>query len=61
MAGRVYFFSEEGITTVIEPGRKFKKLAENKLDAGFLASPAVAGDAFYLRTTANLYRVEEMR
>ena len=61
VAGRVYFFSEGGLTTVIEPGRKFKKLAENKVDAGFMASPAIAGDAFYLRTKTHLCRVEEMR
>jgi hypothetical protein len=29
------------------------------LDSGFMASPAAAGKALYLRTRANLYRVEE--
>ena len=56
--GRVYFFSEEGKTTVIEAGREFRKLAENKLDAGFMASPAVAGSALILRTKTHLYRIE---
>src|SRR4029453_7408265 len=32
--GKVYFFSEEGKTTVIEAGRAFKKMAENKLEGG---------------------------
>ena len=41
--------------------RATEKLAESKLDAGFMASPAIAGDAFYLRTKTHLYRVEEMR
>jgi outer membrane protein assembly factor BamB len=58
-AGRIYFFSEEGKSTVIEAGRQFKKLAENMLDDGFMASPAVAGDALYLRTRTHLYRIEE--
>ena len=43
--GRVYLFSENGPTTVIGAGRKYKELAVNKLDEGFLASPAVAGKA----------------
>ncbi|HEY0457168.1 MAG TPA: PQQ-binding-like beta-propeller repeat protein [Verrucomicrobiae bacterium] len=57
--GRIYFCSEEGKTTVIEASRQFKILSENKLDDGFLASPAVAGKALYLRTKTNLYRIEE--
>src|SRR5256885_233416 len=56
--GRIYFFSEEGKTTVLEAGREFKKLAENKLDDGFMASPAAAGKAFFLRTKKQLYRIE---
>ena len=57
--GRIYFFSEDGTTTVIAPGREFKKLAENKLDGGFMASPAVSGKALILRTKTHLYRVEQ--
>lgn len=56
--GRVYFFSEEGKTTVIAAGREFNTLAENRLEAGFMASPAVAGRALFLRTKTHLYRVE---
>jgi outer membrane protein assembly factor BamB len=56
--GRVYFLSEEGKTTVIEAGRQYKVLSENQLDDGFMASPAVDGDALILRTRKNLYRIE---
>jgi outer membrane protein assembly factor BamB len=56
--GRVYFFSEDGKATVIEAGRTFKVLAENVLDEGFMASPAIDGSAIYLRTRTHLYRVE---
>jgi len=56
--GRVYFFSEEGKTTAVAPGREAKVLGESQLDAGFMASPAVADDAFFLRTKTHLYRVE---
>ncbi|MBI1762409.1 MAG: hypothetical protein HYR56_13335 [Acidobacteria bacterium] len=54
-----WLFSEEGKTTVSKPGRAFEKLAENKLDESFLASPAIAGKAFYLRTRTHLYRIEQ--
>jgi outer membrane protein assembly factor BamB len=56
--GRLYLFSEEGKTTVLEAGRAFKVLAENQLGDGFMASPAVAGDALYLRSRTHLYRIE---
>jgi outer membrane protein assembly factor BamB len=57
--GRIYFSSEEGKTTVIEAGRQFKVLATNQLDGGFMASPAIAGKAFFLRTKTHLYRIEK--
>jgi len=57
--GRIWMFSEDGKTTVIRPGRTFESLAENRLDEGFLASPAIAGKAFYLRTRTHLYRIEK--
>ena len=49
------FFGQSGKTTVIEAAPNFTLLAENKLDDGFLASPAVSGDALYLRTKTSLY------
>jgi outer membrane protein assembly factor BamB len=57
-AGRVYFFSEEGKTTVIEAGRTFKVLAENQLGDGFMASAAIDGNALILRSRPHLYRIE---
>jgi outer membrane protein assembly factor BamB len=56
--GRLYFFDRDGLATVIQPGRELKVLARNKLDAGFMASPAVSGKSLYLRTKTSLYRVE---
>ena len=57
--GRLYFFNEEGKATVVAAGREFKKLADNQLGDGFMASPAVSGRALYLRSRTNLYRIEE--
>ncbi|NOS70673.1 MAG: PQQ-binding-like beta-propeller repeat protein [Verrucomicrobia bacterium] len=56
--GRLYFFSQDGTTTVLKPGRTFQVLTSNKLDAGFMASPAADGKALFLRTKTHLYRVE---
>ncbi len=57
-AGHIYVCSEAGHVTVLAAGRKFKKLAENKFESGFMSSPAVAGQALYLRTKTHMYRVE---
>ena len=57
--GRVYFFSEQGNSAVIQPGREFKLLSENELGDGFMASAAVSGKALFLRSKSHLYRVEK--
>lgn len=57
--GRLYFFDQAGVTTVIKPGRKFEVLTRNELGDGFMASPAVVGDALLLRSKTRLYRVEQ--
>jgi outer membrane protein assembly factor BamB len=57
--GRIYALSEDGKTVVFEAAREFKRLAENKLADGFMASPAVSGKALFLRTKKALYRIEQ--
>lgn len=56
--GRIYFFNQKGQTTVFKPGRSYEHIATNTLDDGFMASPAVAGKALFLRTKSHLYRIE---
>ena len=58
--GRIYLFDQEGTTTVLKPGRALEVLATNTLANGFMASPAVAGKAFFLRTKTHLYRIESL-
>ena len=56
---RIYAFSQEGKVVVFRPNpEKFELLAENKLGDGFMASPAIVGKAFYLRSKTHLYRIE---
>lgn len=57
--GRIYFFDQDGKATVVRAGREYEVLATNQLDDGFMASPAVSGDALYLRTRSHLYRIED--
>jgi outer membrane protein assembly factor BamB len=57
--GRIYFQSEEGVTTVVAPGSQFRKLASNTLDGGMLASMAVADQSLFIRTERHLYRISE--
>jgi hypothetical protein len=58
--GRIYFFDQDGKSTVIQAGREFKVIAVNQLDGGFMASAAVSGNALYLRTKTDLYRIENI-
>ena len=55
--GRIYLQSEDGITTVIAPGRQFRQLATSRLDGATMASPAVAQRSFFLRSDRHLYRI----
>ena len=57
--GRIYFFSEDGKTTVVRPGKQFTPLAENQIDGRIMASVAIADRAFFLRSDTHLYRIEE--
>jgi outer membrane protein assembly factor BamB len=60
-ANRVYVTDRAGATAVLEAGREMKVLALNKLQDGFDASPAVAGDDIYLRGRRHLYRISEAK
>lgn len=57
--GRIYWFSEKNLTTVLAPGREYRVLAENQLEERVMATPAVTGNALLLRSKTHLYRLEE--
>src|SRR6185503_1824700 len=59
--GRLYFLSEDGIATVLEPGDEYRELAVNRVESRTLASLAVADGAIYLRTENQLLRIGEER
>lgn len=56
--GLIYFFSEEGKTTVIRAASEFDVVAVNDLGDGFTASPAVADGGLFLRSQSRLYRLD---
>jgi hypothetical protein len=55
--GRIYFLNERGVTTVLAPGKQFRRLAVNSLDGWTLASLAVSEGAFFIRSDTHLYRI----
>jgi outer membrane protein assembly factor BamB len=57
--GRVYFFGEEGEVPVVAAANSYQLLANNHLDDGFMASPAVYNNSLILRSRTHLYRIEK--
>ncbi|GAG49789.1 unnamed protein product, partial [marine sediment metagenome] len=47
--GLVHFLSDEGVTTIVEPGKEFKVIGKNKLGEDCYASPAISRGHIYLR------------
>lgn len=57
--GRIYLFDHDGTAHVLNPGRTFDRVAENKLDDGCMASPVPLGTHLLVRTRSALYLLGE--
>lgn len=55
--GHLYFLDEEGVTIVLDEADEYREIAQNDLGEMTLASPAVAGDAMFIRTETKLYKI----
>lgn len=55
--GRIYLSSKEGRMPVIAAADSFKLLADNRLETGINASPAVIDDDLIVRSWKHLYRI----
>ncbi len=55
--GKIYLLARDGVTTVIKPGRKFEKLAENKLPDDTSASIAISNGRLYVRGWKTLWAI----
>ena len=53
--GRIYIAGRNGAVLVLKHGTEFGILAENSLDDGFQASPAIVDNEIYLKGYQNLY------
>lgn len=58
-AGRVYIPGRDGTTVVLRHGADFQPIAENTLDDGFDASPALVDNELFLRGYRYLYSIVE--
>jgi len=55
--GKIYFFSRDGIFSVIEASTELKVLSKNESDTVFVSMPAIAGDSMLIRSNTHLYRL----
>ncbi|MAI71851.1 MAG: serine/threonine protein kinase [Rhodopirellula sp.] len=57
--GKLYFTSEDGVTTVVGAGKEFEELGSSSLEERTLASLGVIDDSILIRTAEALYRIQE--
>jgi len=57
-AGNIYISNTRGITSIILPNAELELIAENALEEGIFATPALIDDELYIRTAGHLWRIE---
>jgi len=57
--GKIYITARDGFTTVFKAGRKFEKIADNRLPDDTSASMAISNGRIYIRGWKNLYAISE--
>jgi outer membrane protein assembly factor BamB len=58
--GRIYLFNEDAVCTVIKAAREFEILVTNSLaKEPLMATPAIAGNALFIRTEKHIYRIQD--
>jgi outer membrane protein assembly factor BamB len=55
--GKIYITDEDGVTSVVQAGPTFAKLAENDLGEYTLSSPAISDGQIFIRTESFLYAI----
>jgi outer membrane protein assembly factor BamB len=55
--GNIWFFSVKGDVLVLKSGRKYEVVAQNRMDSGIWATPAILRNSMILRTRKYLYRI----
>ena len=54
--GHLYFASQEGVVTVLKPGKTFEIVAQNQLEGTIMASPIAFDGSLVIRTGTAIYR-----
>jgi hypothetical protein len=57
--GKIFCLDEDGTTWVLQAGKNFKVIGENKLSEMAWSSPAVGNSAVFLRTADHLFCIRE--
>ena len=57
--GLVYFTSDRGVTSIVQPGETFLVVARNELGEPVSASPAISRGQLFIRTHKHLYCIGE--
>lgn len=55
--GNIWFLSIKGEVLVLKPGRNYEVVAQNQMESGIWATPAVLRNSVILRTQDYLYRI----
>ena len=58
---KLLFSNTAGEVTILKPGRALNIVNVNRLQDGFMSSPAVCDNELYLRSTTTLYRIESKK
>jgi outer membrane protein assembly factor BamB len=52
---KIYIASEGGVIAVLDGGPELNVLAQNRLDGGVMATPAIVDGKLYVRTDSAVY------
>lgn len=55
--GNIWFFSVKGEVVIIKAGREYELIAQNQMDSGIWATPAILRNSVIMRTEKYLYRI----
>jgi outer membrane protein assembly factor BamB len=55
--GNIWFFSVKGEVVVLKAARNYEIIAQNQMDSGIWATPAVLRNSMILRTQKYLYKI----
>jgi hypothetical protein len=55
--GKIYLFSETGETLVLRAGRTPEVMAKNRIDAQFVASPAISQGQLFVRSGGHVIAI----